>query len=191
MNYKKIHDSIIERAKNREINCYVEKHHIVPKCLGGENNKENIVKLRAKEHFIIHRLLIRMYPDEYRLVYALFSMCMRGKYNLGRILPSAKIYEQVKTQMSEATKKRLKEQNPWKGKKHSEESKRKQREAALVRKITKENELKRREGISKSNKKPKSAEHIKHISEAKLGNKNPMFGKKYKIIDGKRIFYIP
>jgi hypothetical protein len=56
--YKKIYEFIIERAKNRSLNCYVEKHHIIPKCLGGLNNKDNIIKLTAKEHFICHRLLV-------------------------------------------------------------------------------------------------------------------------------------
>lgn len=54
-------------------------------------------------------------------------------------------------------------------------------ESAKHREITEENEQKRREGISKSNLgKSKSEEHIKHISEAKQGEKNPMFGKKGK-----------
>lgn len=40
------------------------------------------------------------------------------------------------------------------------------------------NEDKRRKGISKSNKgKKKSNEHIENIRKAKLGNKNPMYGK--------------
>jgi hypothetical protein len=57
MNYKKIYYSIIEKSKNRTLNEYAEKHHIVPKSLGGNNKKENIVFLTAREHFICHWLL--------------------------------------------------------------------------------------------------------------------------------------
>jgi len=72
MNYKNIHDEIIKRAQTRiiEADVYYEKHHIVPRCLGGDNSKENLVRLTAREHFIIHLLLIKLYPDNPKLVYA-------------------------------------------------------------------------------------------------------------------------
>ena len=57
MNYKKIYHSIISKAKNRTTDEYVEKHHIIPTSLGGKNNKENIVRLTAREHFVCHWLL--------------------------------------------------------------------------------------------------------------------------------------
>lgn len=55
MNYKLIHDKIICRAKNRKIDFYTEKHHIIPKCEGGDVNGE-CVKLTIKEHRLIHLL---------------------------------------------------------------------------------------------------------------------------------------
>jgi len=54
MNYKRIHDQIIERAKSRILEGYKERHHIIPKCMGGNNEKDNLVYLTAREHFIIH-----------------------------------------------------------------------------------------------------------------------------------------
>ena len=63
MNYKKIYDSLIERGKNRNLNEYGEKHHIVPKCLGGSNKKENLVKLTPEEHYVAHQLLVKIYPN--------------------------------------------------------------------------------------------------------------------------------
>jgi hypothetical protein len=74
MNYKNIHDLIIDRAKNRNITIYTEKHHIIPKCLGGLNTDDNIVRLTAKEHFLIHKLLCEIYPDNNKLHYALWRM---------------------------------------------------------------------------------------------------------------------
>ena len=52
MNYQKIYNQIIERAKNRQLEGYKEKHHIIPRCLNGNNDKENLVKLTAREHFL-------------------------------------------------------------------------------------------------------------------------------------------
>lgn len=52
--------SIISAAKLRQPTGYTEKHHILPKSLGGLNNKENLVRLTAREHFICHHLLVRM-----------------------------------------------------------------------------------------------------------------------------------
>lgn len=51
-------------------------------------------------------------------------------------------------------------------------------ESAKNRNIDEGNELVRREKISEAHKgKSKSDEHTKHISEAKMGEKNPMYGK--------------
>ena len=57
--YKKWYDMIIENAKNRDLTGYKERHHIIPKCMGGSNNKENLVDLTAREHFICHWLLTK------------------------------------------------------------------------------------------------------------------------------------
>jgi hypothetical protein len=62
MNYKKIYDSIIQRASTRVLSGYVERHHIIPRCLGGLDTLENICVLTAEEHFICHQLLAKMYP---------------------------------------------------------------------------------------------------------------------------------
>ena len=62
MNYRKIYADIIRRAKERpKPNGYTEKHHIVPKSLGGSNEKSNIAILTAREHFLCHWLLVKMY----------------------------------------------------------------------------------------------------------------------------------
>lgn len=63
MNYQKLHDSIIIRAQSRTLpsDIYIEKHHIIPKSMGGSNSKDNLVKLTAREHYIIHWLLYKIY----------------------------------------------------------------------------------------------------------------------------------
>lgn len=75
MNYKKIHDSIIERAKNRVYDGYTEDHHIIPKCMGGTDDSSNIVSLTAEEHFLIHILLVKLHPGNHNLIFAVKLMC--------------------------------------------------------------------------------------------------------------------
>ena len=77
MDYRKDYDLLMERAKNRELlkDTYTERHHILPRCLGGKNNKNNIVKLLPKEHYIAHLLLFRLYPNNQKLSFAFWMMC--------------------------------------------------------------------------------------------------------------------
>ena len=74
MNYKKHYDLLIERSKNRVLEGYVEKHHIIPKCLGGTDDKENLAILTPEEHFLAHQLLIKLNPGHRGLVYAVQMM---------------------------------------------------------------------------------------------------------------------
>jgi hypothetical protein len=74
MNYKNIYYSLMEKAQSRVLGGYVEKHHIIPKCMGGDNAVSNIVRLSAKEHFIAHKLLVRIYPNTKGVWYALIAM---------------------------------------------------------------------------------------------------------------------
>ena len=81
--YSKWYWNIIEKSKKRilPIDMYKEKHHIIPRSLGGSNLKENLIELTAKEHFICHLLLIKMVngKDRYRMVYAAMQMTMINK----------------------------------------------------------------------------------------------------------------
>lgn len=62
MNYQRIYCQIIFRAQLRgEPDCYFEKHHIIPRSLGGGNAKSNIVKLTAREHYLAHWLLYKIH----------------------------------------------------------------------------------------------------------------------------------
>lgn len=64
MNYQRIHDEIISRAKCRaRPSGYVEKHHVLPRSMGGSNAKENLVILSAREHYIVHWLLYKIYRN--------------------------------------------------------------------------------------------------------------------------------
>jgi hypothetical protein len=75
MDYHIIYNNIISFAKLRGTGD--EKHHIVPKSLGG-NNVGNLVYLTYREHYICHKLLVKMHPDgtleRKKMVYALWWM---------------------------------------------------------------------------------------------------------------------
>jgi hypothetical protein len=106
MDYQKIYNQIIERAKIRQLEDYKEKHHIIPRCIGGLDIKENIVELTAREHFLCHRLLCEIYPKESKLWYALFLMAI-GKQKKKKTEPykvSSREYERIKIMFVEQSK---------------------------------------------------------------------------------------
>ena len=106
MNYSKIYDSLVERAKNRKIEGYVERHHIVPKCMGGSNEESNIVELTAREHYIAHKLLVEIYPNHKKLVYALWGMSnqLTSPNNEREYKISSREYERTRILFSENIK---------------------------------------------------------------------------------------
>lgn len=71
---------IIENAKTRLLTGYVERHHIIPKSLGGSDDNKNIVSLTAKEHFVCHRLLTKMTEGNhrYKMLHALGGFVQDG-----------------------------------------------------------------------------------------------------------------
>ena len=90
MDYQKIYNQIIEKAKERILEGYKENHHIIPKCIGGNNDVGNIVELTAREHFICHKILIRIYPNSKGLKWALYQMSRFKKYSSNRDYENAR-----------------------------------------------------------------------------------------------------
>lgn len=104
MNYKKHYQKLIETRKNlkrNKKNEFFEKHHIIPKCIGGSDKKENLILLTPKEHFIAHLLLTQMYTgkEKAKMCYAFFTMCMCNNNQNRKI--SAKQFELAKKLISE------------------------------------------------------------------------------------------
>jgi hypothetical protein len=85
--------SIIEKAQVRTLDSsvYTERHHIIPKSLGGSNKKENLVVLTAREHFICHWLLTKM-TDDARMKRAFWRMLTKSNSLQKRYLPNSKTY---------------------------------------------------------------------------------------------------
>ena len=103
--YTQCYYNIIARAQKRINSAYTEKHHIIPKSLGGSDQDANLVKLTAREHFICHRLLCKMVSGKQKqsMVYALWKMTMRNKKQK-RYIPNSRIYDNVKKLLSDSKK---------------------------------------------------------------------------------------
>lgn len=81
MNYKLHYDLLVEKARNRSIlkTEYKEIHHILPRCMAGEDDPENLIALFPEEHLVAHLLLTKIYPENEGLLYAAFRMSKYGK----------------------------------------------------------------------------------------------------------------
>lgn len=102
MNYEQIYYNLISKARARAsskiearavLDGYSECHHIIPKCIGGTDDISNLVHLSAREHFVSHLLLTKIYPKEYKLLYACFRMLFTN-HNEERL--RGKTYEELK-----------------------------------------------------------------------------------------------
>ena len=104
--YRKIYQDICNRAKTRKLVGYKEKHHIIPRSLGGTDDTDNIAVLTAREHFICHLLLVRMtsHNNRSKMVFTLNSMMNRKTESMDRYVPCSKIFEILRIQLSEAHK---------------------------------------------------------------------------------------
>lgn len=99
MNYAKLYNKIVNRRLINNYEGYTEEHHIIPRSLGGTDDKNNLVKLTAKEHFICHLLLTKIYEKDtleyYKMCHA-FLMMMLSSKNQQRYF-TAKKYEYLRT----------------------------------------------------------------------------------------------
>jgi len=110
--YKQWYEQIVLRAQIRTLSddIYTEKHHIIPRSIGGNNSKENIVNLTAREHFICHWLLVKMTNSRARMkmVYALRMMraapVNQPRYNN---IFTSRIYEYYKQEFIKAHTERV------------------------------------------------------------------------------------
>lgn len=104
--YSKWYFNIVNQALNRVPTGYVERHHIIPKSLGGSNSRDNLVSLTAKEHFICHMLLTRMVSDasaKIKMNNAIWMMQSSSRNQI-RYKISATTYKHIKERISESYK---------------------------------------------------------------------------------------
>lgn len=129
---------------------YHERHHIIPRCVGGTNDEDNLIDLFAKEHFIAHKILALENPDNNSLVYAWTMMSWVKCDHHDRYELTPEEYEEAKKRFSAINK----------GKTLSEETRKKISEA--------------KKNITEETRKKMSDNHA-DVS----GKNNPMYGKNH------------
>jgi len=101
--YTKWYEQIVLRAQSRILpeNSYFEKHHIVPRSIGGSNKKINLAILTAREHFVCHRLLTRFLTGKakMKMSFATWIMMTNNNPHQKRYKVTSRIYEFVKKEM--------------------------------------------------------------------------------------------
>lgn len=111
--YAKWYFNIIENARNRPAVGYTEKHHIIPRSLGGSDNPPNLIHLTAREHFICHYLLTKMIHDKtylYKMVSAFMIMKASPTKSHKRYFNS-RLYDAVKSLYSKSQSEKISGKN--------------------------------------------------------------------------------
>ena len=102
--YTKLYYKIINQAKSRTIVGYTENHHIIPKSLGGNNNRDNLVALTAREHFLCHLLLTKMTQGKsrHKMICAVFYLTGRGDSKRNNKIKNSRLYQKLKENYAKA-----------------------------------------------------------------------------------------
>jgi hypothetical protein len=114
--------NIISRAKSRILSkkVYTENHHIIPRSLGGNDDKNNLAKLTGREHFICHILLTKMTSgkDRSKMVRAVIMMKSHNKKQIRYF--NSRLYETCRKEYSKQQSVSMTGgNNNFYGKKHS------------------------------------------------------------------------
>lgn len=91
MSYIGRYNKFIESLKDQEVSDIMEVHHIVPKSMGGTNDKSNLIKLTPRQHYIAHWMLWKAYGGKMAQAFFFFN-----NYHEKRI--SSKAYEQLRSE---------------------------------------------------------------------------------------------
>ena len=180
----------IEFCKTSPKEGYTESHHIIPKSLGGTDAKQNLVKLTAREHFIAHWMLWKVYRNVQMAMAFNFMRCAPS-VNSARYINS-KIYETLREELSKVLTESLSGENhPFYGKRHSKETKEKIARTLTGVKRSKESIEKQFTSRTRNECKPpmlgkKHSDKFKTENSKRMsGNNNPMFGvKRFWVNDG-------
>jgi hypothetical protein len=139
MDYRKHYELLCERGKVKR-EGYLEKHHIIPRCKGGDDSKENLTWLTAKEHYIAHYLMHMMDRTDKGLWFALFNMAFLINEHQQRYQVGSRTYQRLKQERGywardnreQALKYLEKAVQATKGKKRAEEWNRKATQAWIA-----------------------------------------------------------
>lgn len=125
MTYSAVYCALISKRLQTQLpdDEYGEVHHIIPKSEGGTNDKDNLVRLSAKEHYIAHLLLAKIYNDS-KMWCALFQMSNCKENGERNYIISSRNYQMAKINFS-------KHVSSWARYKRTDETREKIRRYAL------------------------------------------------------------
>lgn len=112
--YTRWYFEIIRNNQNIIHEGYFEKHHIIPRSLGGSDNQNNIIKLTAREHFICHWLLtktVKKNSNHYYSLYKAYNMMTLSSNNHERYNITSNVYNTIKKTMSKIKSETLRGKN--------------------------------------------------------------------------------
>ena len=114
--YKKLYFKIIENRRCNNFLGYTEKHHIIPRSIGGLDISDNFVKLSAREHFICHYLLKKFTRGQsyYKMVCAFKAMCELISQNTSLRYVNSFLFEKSRLEYKDVLSERMKEHSPFK-----------------------------------------------------------------------------
>lgn len=88
--YLNRYENIVKSEIQRKIDFNYEKHHIIPKCMGGSNDIINILKCRRRVHFLLHFILNKAFPKNK----GLYTACLFFKeFKNSRLYERSKKYQ--------------------------------------------------------------------------------------------------
>jgi hypothetical protein len=161
--YLAVYTSVINAAiteKRIKGLVYYEAHHIVPRSLGGNDKKSNIVLLTAKEHYLCHRLLTKFTTglELRKMKWALHYLSRRHDY-IG-------VYCSSKYERDRLSCRVMGEDHPAFGRKDSDEQR------------------SRKSKLMNGDKNPqygktRTDEEKQNLSSKMSGTNNPFYGKKH------------
>lgn len=172
--YRNIYIKLIFRCQNMtdsELSGYNERHHILPKCMGGGNSKDNLVLMPVRYHVIAHMVLSKAYPDNVNLKIAVFCMVSTGHEKrfseLNKMFSSREIQE-IRQKIAKETSG---ENSPNYGIIRSEEFKEKVRQANIGKTASEETKAKM-SSIRKGEKNPNFGKHLSEETKKKISKSN-------------------
>ena len=103
MNYIRVYWRIIHNRLHNKVDGYVERHHIIPRSEGGPDNNDNIVALTAREHYICHLLLAKIYND-YKMLSAVVFMQCKSHSHKRDFKFNSRLYAKMRKDFSKKTR---------------------------------------------------------------------------------------
>ena len=195
MTYSAVYCALIERRRQQPLqdDVYGEVHHIIPKSEGGDDSKENLVCLSAREHYVAHLLLAKIYND-FKMYSALTYM--QTKRHKNRIFKfNSRLYQKMREEYAKKVSKSKKGRHYYNNGDvevmcfecpegfvpgrlpYSEEALQNMKLGSQSEKHKAASRANFQKAAAINKGKPFSEEHRRRISEAVKGEKNGMYGK--------------